>query len=161
MVQRLMSTDYNRITPILQFDSTSCWAAALEWWAKATGRSVIDQLTLISKYERYWDSSGDPDSNPNYGTVSRENLMHILSDLCWRMQCEEIRSILFNRRYLSDRLPCIVAYFESEAGGYHAVVACAAGETTATCMDPALGAFREYRYGHYHRRDKLVVGWPK
>lgn len=85
-----MPTDHTAIPAVAQFDETSCWAAALEWWARASRRVVIDQLTLISKYEQYWDSSGDPDTNPNYGTVSRDGLMSIMSEPVWRMRCEEI-----------------------------------------------------------------------
>jgi hypothetical protein len=155
-----MPRDYTTITAIAQFDPTSCWAAALEWWARATGRPVIDQLTLISKYERYWDASGDPETNPNYGTVSKDNLMRILSDPCWRMQCEEIAGVAFNRRYVSAKLPCIVAYFEGEVGGHHAVAAYAVTETAVSCMDPSYGAFRDFRFGHFQRSAKLVVGWP-
>jgi hypothetical protein len=154
-----MSTDYTAISPIAQFDGTSCWAAALEWWARATGRVAIDQLTLISRYQRYWDSSGDPDTNPNYGTVSKDNLIQILSDPYWRMRCEEVGGGLFGQRYVSGKLPCYVAYFESEVGGSHAVVVCAADESIAKSMDPSYGAFRDFRYSHFQRTQKLIVGW--
>jgi|WetSurSiteA1Bulk_404760.scaffolds.fasta_scaffold01967_4 hypothetical protein len=154
-----MPTEYTAISPIAQFDGTSCWAAALEWWARAAGRVAINQLNLISKYQQYWDSSGDSDSNPNYGTVSKSNLIQILSDPCWRMRCEEVRGATFSRQYVSGKLPCYVAYFESEMGGSHAVVVCAADETTAKSMDPAYGAFRNFRYGHFQRTPKLIVGW--
>jgi len=156
-----MTTDYMSITPIAQFDETSCWAAALEWWAKATGRVAVSQLNLISKYQQYWDSTGDVDSNPNYGTVSKSNLMLILSDPCWRMRCEEIRGAAFNQTYLNGKLPCYVAYYEQEVGGSHAVVVCAADETVVKCMDPAFGGFRNFRYGQFQRTRTLIVGWPR
>jgi hypothetical protein len=156
-----MPTDYTTITPVTQFDGTSCWAAALEWWARAAGRTVIDQLTLISKYEQYWDSSGDPDTNPNYGTVSKDGLLSILSDSCWRMRCEEIRGVTFSQRYANGKLPCIVGYFEGEVGGHHVVVACGVTDTAAKCMDPACGGFRDFRYGHFQRKGMLIVGWPR
>jgi len=156
-----MPSDYRSIPPVRQFDETSCWAAALEWWARAAGRTVIDQLTLISKYERYWDSSGDPDTNPNYGTVSRENLMLIMKDACWRMACQEVRGVSLNGQYLSGKLPCILAYFEGEVGGYHAVVAFKVGDTAVSCMDPSMGAFRDFRYGRFQRSNSIIAGWPK
>ena len=67
-----MATDYLSISPVQQLDPTSCWAAALQWWARAIGgRVVVRQVDLLNIYVRFWDSSGDPDSNPNYGTISR------------------------------------------------------------------------------------------
>jgi len=154
-----MPTDFTTISAVAQFDETSCWAAALEWWARASRRVVIDQLTLISKYEQYWDSSGDPDTNPNYGTVSRDGLMSIMSEPVWRMRCEEIQGVALNQRYVNGKLPCILAYFEREMGGYHAVVACEASETVLKCMDPAWGGFRNFRYNHFQGKGRLIVGW--
>ncbi len=46
-----MATNYRATKPVQQFDPTSCWAAALEWWARAIGnRTVIKQLDLLNLY---------------------------------------------------------------------------------------------------------------
>lgn len=59
-----MATNYRATKPVQQFDPTSCWAAALEWWARAIGnRTVIKQLDLLNVYLSYWDAS-NPETNP-------------------------------------------------------------------------------------------------
>src|ERR1035441_7938598 len=80
-----MAKDYLSIAPVQQFDPTACWAAALQWWARAIGgRTVVRQIDLLNLYVRFWDSSGDPDTNPNYGTISRAGLISVIGGSRWR-----------------------------------------------------------------------------
>jgi len=98
-----MGKDYLSISPVSQFDPTSCWAAALEWWARAIGgRVVIRQVDLLNIYLRYWDSS-DPDNNPNYGTISREGLISVINDSRWGMTASamagtQLTTVLLNQK---------------------------------------------------------------
>src|ERR1041384_7718709 len=62
---------------VAQFDATACWAAGLEWWVRwiAQIRRVRDQLNLVNEFRAYWNTDED---SPEYGTVTGENLGHIM-----------------------------------------------------------------------------------
>lgn len=160
-----MGRNYRSITPVQQFDPTSCWAAALEWWARAIGRGrpIITQLNLLNVYVSRWDSS-NPDTNPNYGTVSRANLIAIIRDPRWRMDFEAIRGSSFSCRYLNTKMrrgPCILGYFESEVGGNHVVASYGASNTHVAVMDPNRARFRGHRVGHFTSVREIIVGYPR
>ena len=160
-----MSRNYRRVRPIQQFDPTSCWAAALEWWARAIGnRSVITQLNLLNVYLRMWDSretiGNNP--NPNYGTVSRNNLMSILRDPRWRMDCEAIAGSRFTCHYVNQKVrngPIIVGYRKPSVGN-HVVVCYGASETHIAKMDPDGAQFQGLRQNHY-QGGEVIVGIPR
>ena len=85
LIMASMAKDYTKISAIQQFDSTACWAASLEWWARAIGnRPVIAQLDLIKMYRMHWDAR-NPNTNPNYGKISDEGLVEVLRDQRWGM----------------------------------------------------------------------------
>ena len=156
-----MSRNYRLVTPVQQFDPTSCWAAALEWWARAIkNRTVITQINLLNVYLNRWDST-NPDTNPNYGTVSRENLMAILRDSRWRMTCEAIAGSDFTCRHANTRMrrgPIIVGYRKPRVGN-HVVVVYGASNTHIACMDPDGARFRGPRASHY-QSSEVIVGYP-
>ena len=160
-----MARNYRRVRPIQQFDPTSCWAACLEWWARAIGnRQVITELNLLTTYVRRWDSretlpNGNP--NPDYGTVSRRNLMAILRDSRWRMTVEAIRGSSFTCHHANRRMkkgPIIVGYRKPGVGN-HVVVVYGASNTHIACMDPDGGRFRGRLAAHY-QNSEVIIGYP-
>jgi len=160
-----MSRNYRRVRPVQQFDPTSCWAACLEWWARATGnRQVITQINLLNVYLRMWDTRqtiGNRD-NPDYGTVSRANLMAILRDSRWRMDCEAISGSDFTCHYVNRKVgrgPIIVGYRKPRLGN-HVVVVYGASETHIAKMDPDGAQFQGLRQSHYQSRE-VIVGIPR
>jgi hypothetical protein len=159
-----MATDYLRIAPVAQFDPTACWAAALEWWARAIGgRVVIRQTTLINTYVRYWDSSGDPDTNPNYGTISRAGLISVINDSRWGMTASAMSGGQVTTALLNQRMrlgPVILAYYEPAVGGNHVVVAYGASETHVAVMNPDGGRFIGLPVGHYSHSPEVILGIP-
>ncbi len=155
---------YRNTSPIQQFDPTSCWAASLEWWARAIkrGRPVIDQLNLLNVYVDYWDSS-NPDTNPNYGTVSRANLLRILRDPRWRMDTHTMRGRDFDGYVVNRHMrhgPAIVGYFDGSVGGNHVVVAYGATAEHIAVMDPNGARFRGRRVS-YFQSSEVIVGAPR
>jgi len=157
-----MATNYRATKPIQQFDPTSCWAATLEWWARAIGnRTVITQINLLNVYLRYWDSS-NPDTNPNYGTVSRANLISIISDSRWRMDCETVAGIDFTCHYVNRKMkhgPLVVGYRKPGIGN-HVVSVYGASNTHIACMDPDGAQFRGPLASHY-QGSQVIVGIPR
>ena len=157
-----MAKNYRSIRPIQQFDPTSCWAASLEWWARAIGnRTVITQINLLNRYVDRWDSS-NPDTNPNYGTVSRENLIAIIEDSIWRMTCETMSGGDFTCHYANRRMrkgPLIVGYRKPGVGN-HVVSVYGASNTHIACMDPDGARFHGRPMTHY-QNDEVIVGYPK
>lgn len=154
---------YHSITPVQQFDPTACWAASLEWWARAVGggRQVITQLNLLNMYLRYWDSS-NPDTNPNYGTVSRGNLIAIIRDPRWRMDCYTVQPSNFSCYYINQKMrhgPCILGYLKPGLGN-HVVVSYGASNTHIAVMDPDGAKFAGRPLAHYTSAE-LIVGSPR
>jgi len=158
-----MSKDYLRIAPVAQFDPTSCWAAALEWWARAIGgRAVVRQLDLLNIYVRYWDSR-DPDNNPNYGTISRTGLISVLNDTRWGMVASpmpgaQLTTVLLNQKMRLG--PVIIGYYEPEVQGNHVVVAYGASATYVAAMNPDGGHFRGRLVNHYASSPEVILGIP-
>ncbi len=158
-----MAKNYLAIRPVAQFDPTACWAACLEWWARAMGnRTIITQLNLINLYHDQWDSS-NPDANPNYGTVSADNLRAILRDARWGLSCEDVSGSHFTCSYVNQKMrrgPCIVGYYEQAVQGNHVVVPYGASATHVAYMDPDGGRFRGLPVGHFTGTASIIVGWP-
>ncbi len=69
---------YRSTPPIGQEDQTCCWAACLEWWAKAANKGNHEQWMLIEDYDSLWDNGGD-------GTISRQGMLQIVGDPRWGM----------------------------------------------------------------------------
>ena len=156
-----MATDYLRIAPVAQFDPTSCWAAALEWWARAIGgRTVVRQVDLLNIYVRYWDSS-DPDNNPNYGTISREGLIAVINDPRWGMTASampgsQLTTVLLNQKMRQG--PVILGYYEPAVNGKHVVVAYGASATHVAAMNPDGGHLRGLPVEHYSHSQEVILG---
>ena len=159
-----MAKDYLAIAPVAQFDPTSCWAAALEWWARAIGgRVVVRQIDLLNIYVRYWDSTGDPDTNPNYGTISREGLIAVINDGRWGMSASAIAGGDLTTALLNQKMrfgPVILGYYEPSVSGNHVVVAYGASETHVAAMNPDGGHFRGLPVGHYSQSSEVILGIP-
>lgn len=152
---------YESIPPVLQDDPTSCWAAALEWWAKATGRPAARQTDLIGRYERYWDSRGDLATNPFYGTVTLDGMVQIMSDPVWRMNVETVPQSSLNRHYLEPRLPCVLGYLDDTVEMHHAVVVYAVDDQNLYYMDPDSGfRVQPIRRMFLYPRSDVCVGYP-
>lgn len=157
-----MATDYLQIPAVQQFDPTSCWAAVMEWWARATpNRAVITQVNLLNVYLRYWDTA-NPDSNPNYGTISRAGMIAVIEDSRWRMSCEILRGPQFTCQYVNTKMrngPLVVAFKRADGSG-HAVSVYGASNTHIACMDPDGARFRGLQPNHY-QSSEVIVGIPK
>jgi len=158
-----MAKNYRSITPIQQFDPTACWAASLEWWAGAVGggRGVVTQMNLLNLYLSYWDSS-NPDTNPNYGTVSRGNLIAIIQDPRWRMDCFTVQPNDFDCYYINRKMkygPCLLGYMRPGIGK-HVVVAYGASDTHIAVMDPDGAKFIGHSLAHY-KTTELIIGSPR
>jgi len=158
-----MAKDYLSISPVAQFDPTSCWAAALEWWARAIGgRVVVRQVDLLNVYLRYWDSS-NPDNNPNYGTISREGLISVINDSRWGMTASAMPGTQLTTVLLNQKMhlgPVILGYYEPAVSGNHVVVAYGASETHVAAMNPDGGHFRGLTVDHYSHSPEVILGIP-
>ena len=158
-----MAKDYLSIAPVEQLDPTSCWAAALQWWARAIGgRVVVRQVDLLNIYVRYWDSR-DPDNNPNYGTISRAGLISVIGDSRWGMTASAMPGGELTTGLLNQKMrlgPVILGYYEPAVSGNHVVVAYGASATHVAAMNPDGGHFRGMPVGHYSRSPEVILGIP-
>ncbi len=152
---------YESIPPVLQADPTACWAAALEWWAAVTGRPRLNQIQLLARYESYWDSAGDEETNPAYGTVTVQGMSEIMADPIWRMNVEILRQAEISCSYLERRLPCVLGYFDELVEMHHAVVVYAVEAQMLHYMDPDSG-FRTQPFRRMFQRPgtEVCVGYP-
>jgi hypothetical protein len=158
----MTKADYESIPPILQADETMCWAAALEWWARVTGRPVITQHNLLVRFEPFWDKTGDPDSNANYGAIDRKKLADALAeDSAYRMNVDTVDQLDLDRAYLEPKLPCYLMYLEERIERYHAAVVYAVDDAELHLMNPDCG-FEHRRWRHMFQRphSEVVVGYP-
>jgi hypothetical protein len=158
-----MAKNYLQIRPVQQFDPTACWAASLEWWARAIGgRPVIRQIELLNLYLRYWDSS-NPDTNPNYGTISRDGLIAVLNDTRWGMSAEAMPGVRLTTTLINQKMrrgPVIVGYYEPAVQGNHVVVAYGASNTHIAAMNPDGGRFIGLPAAHYSHSAEVILGVP-
>ena len=158
-----MAKDYLRIAPVNQFDPTACWAAALEWWARAIGgRTVVTQLNLLTLYLRYWDST-NPDTNPNYGTISRAGLISVINDSRWGMTASAMSGGGLTTALLNQKMrlgPVLIGYYEPAVSGNHVVVAYGASDTHVAVMNPDGGVFRGLLVNHFSRSPEVILGIP-
>ena len=159
-----MAKDYLSIALVQQFDPTACWAAALQWWARAIGgRTVVRQIDLLNIYLQYWDSTGDPDTNPNYGTISRSGLISVIGDSRWGMTAlamagGELTTVLLNQKMRLG--PVILGYYEPSVRGNHVVVVYGASETYVAAMNPDGARFVGLPVGHYSQSSEVILGIP-
>jgi len=123
---------------------------------------VQRQVDLLNTYVQHWDSRGDPDTNPNYGTISRAGLLAVINDPRWGMTAEAIPGRTLTCDYLNARLrrgPVILGYYEPAVGGKHVVVAYGASSTHVAVMNPDGGRFVGRQVGHY-QSPEVILGVP-
>jgi hypothetical protein len=158
-----MAKDYTKISAIQQFDSTACWAASLEWWARAIGnRPIIAQLDLIELYRKHWDAR-NPNTNPNYGKISDEGLVEVLRDQRWGMNGANMPGSWFSCYDANQRMrfgPALLGYYEPSLSSYHVIAIYGASATHVACMDPHGARFTARPIGYFTRSNRLIVGWP-
>jgi hypothetical protein len=118
---------YKNTKPILQQKQNDCWAASLAWWltamkmANAIGRYQIYNDTIFKSY--YRDDCAPTD--PNYGKLSKEELIKVLSDSRWGLSVLEMP--YFTGTDVTGFLkkgPVIVGYYDIGRQTYHVNVIC-------------------------------------
>ena len=120
-------------------------------------------MDLINLYLRYWDSSGDPDTNPNYGTISRAGLIAVINDSRWSMTASAMPGSQFTTALLNQKMrsgPVILGYYEQAVSGNHVVVAYGASNTYVAAMNPDGGHFRGLPVDHYSQSSEVILGIP-
>jgi len=159
------SANYPR--PVAQFDPTACWAASLEWWLRCMSvtRTIRNQLTLINEFVAHWDSS-NPETNPNYGTITAQGLVDILDSSSIRMNYVVRGAGTWNRAHVEEKLalsPVLIAYNETEVNGFHLNVIHSLNPTTTAdvnVMDPNRGRYRTRSHTRFNTRD-YILAWAK
>ena len=146
---------YRNIAAVGQQDNTACWAASLEWWARATGREETEQWILMEDYDYLWSNRPD-------GTISRAGMITLVSDARWRMSHQVLPTVNdLNPIVLFAFLrsgPVFTGFFDRQVNGNHVNVIYGMGngdnDPTVFAMEP--GASRRndgsYRGRHVHRR---------
>jgi hypothetical protein len=157
------SANYPR--PVAQFDATGCWAAGLEWWLKCmkNSRTLITQLHLIPKFSQYWEHD---DSSDEYGTVTGENLGHIMDDASINMKYVVKAASTWDKDFVNEKLaisPVLIGYHETEVNGFHVNIIHSLNDTATgdvNVMDPNKGRFRTRSHIRFTTRN-YVLGWAK
>src|ERR1039458_3687571 len=127
------------------------------------GAIVVTQVELLKLYLNYWDSSGDPDTNPNYGTISRRGLISVINDSRWSMSASPMAGGDFTTVLLNQKMrfgPVILGYYEPAVSGNHVVVAYGASETYVAVMNPDGARFIGLPVGHYSQSSEIILGIP-
>ena len=158
---------YWKFGPVKQDDETECWAASLDWWSLCTpGRLHVDKLTLLRDYVSLWDSHEtlpDGSDNPDYGTMSPDNMKKVMDDARWKMNTEVITGAQFTMEFINARLqngPIMISFRRMGLGG-HAVCIYGAIPTHYAAMDPDGGKFIGRPASYYTQSPAILVGSAK
>ncbi len=145
---------YRQVAAVGQQDNTACWAACLEWWARAVGREETEQWILMEDYDFLWDNGGD-------GTISRAGLLTIVRDSRWRMEHQVLPTVQdLNPVVLFAFLrtgPVFTGFFDQQVSGNHVnvIYGMGNGETNPRVFAMEPGHTRRsdgsYRGRHVHR----------
>jgi hypothetical protein len=158
---------YWQFPAVKQSDATECWAASLDWWSKVTpGRNHVAKNQLLVDYVRLWDSRmtlPDGSDNPDYGTMTPQNMKKVFEEARWNMKVEVIQGGQFTMNFINPRLekgPLIIGFRRVGLGG-HAL--CVYGATTAdyAAMDPDGGKLIGRAASYYTQSPAILVGSPK
>lgn len=154
-------TRYRSIPPVQQFDASACWAASLEWWTIAMGRTRVRQDELIRDFDHLWTAADGAD----YGTVTFQSLQVIIGHARWNMSrvTRQGRSTsLADIQGYVGRGPSIVGYHQPGLGN-HVVVAFAVltGPDRVVVMDPNGARFRELSMQTLTQSSRLLIGSPR
>jgi len=153
--------------PVAQFDQTACWAAGLEWWLRCMSgsRAFRNQYTLINDFVQYWDSTGDPETNPEYGTITGEGLGHVMDDSRIQMDYVVKGTGIWDGSFIEGKLaisPVLIAYNETEVNGFHVNIIHSLNTSApdVNVMDPNRGRFRTRSHQHFNTAN-YVLAWAK
>ena len=149
---------------VAQFDQTACWAAGLEWWLRCMrlSRTVRGQLDLINQFVAFWNHD---ENSSEYGTVTGENLGHIMDDSTIRMDYTVKGFGNWDTPLITQKLaisPVLIGYNESEVNGFHVNIIHSLNSDVAdvNVMDPNGGRYRTRRHSHFTTAN-YVLGWAK
>ena len=150
---------------VAQFDQTACWAAGLEWWLRCMQRSrtVVNQLDLINQFRQYWNTD---ESSSEYGTVTGENLGHIMDDASIRMRYSVKLGSSWDKDFVTEKLaisPVLIGYYEAEVNGFHVNVIHSLNDTSSAdvnVMDPNRGRYRTRSHPRF-TVNNYVLGWAR
>jgi len=161
---------YRQIAAIGQQDNTCCWAASLEWWARASGRENTEQYILIEDYDYLWDNGGD-------GTISRAGMLTIVRDARWRMNHQVLPSVNdLNSTVMFAFLrsgPVYTGFWDRQVNGNHVNVIYGMGDgddPPIYAMEPAHsrrsdGSYRgrhvRRHLSYYKRQGEVILASPR
>ena len=149
---------------VAQFDQTACWAASLEWWLRCmrNSRTVRNQLDLLNQFVAYWNHDAN---SPEYGTITGENLGHILDDGSIRMSYVVKGFGNWDTALVNEKLaisPVFIGYNETEVNGFHANIIHSLNTDPAdvNVMDPNGGRYRTRRHTSFTTAN-YVLAWAR
>lgn len=130
-------------------------------------RSPTPQNDLINRYVKYWDARQQIDGkdNPEYGTVSAENFVKIVSQPAISM--EYLVCTVLDLQVIRQKLaksPVMITYYEPKVKGFHVNV------IHSTNSDHSLGDINvmEPNGGRFESKDvrrfttkKCLLSWAK
>jgi hypothetical protein len=152
---------------VRQNDQTACWAASLEWWARATGRTVITQNNLLVKYVKHWNSQmylPDGSDNPDYGTISRDGLLEVWKDSIWNLNVATANGSVATAAYMKTKIargPCLIGYYEPKVKGKHVVCPWSVEDPTVGVMNPDGGKIENKPLATFQGTTEILIAWPK
>ena len=157
------ATYYWKFGPVAQDDENECWAASLDWWSLVTpGRLHVNKPTLLSDYVSLWDSKmylADGTDNPDYGSMTPDNVKKVMDDARWKMNTEVIAGSQFSMEFINARLqngPLMISFRRLGVGG-HAIIS-GATPTHYAAMDPDGGKFIGRLATYYTQSPAILVG---
>ena len=162
---------YRQIAAVGQQDNTACWAASLEWWARATGREETEQWILMEDYDYLWSNRAD-------GTISRAGMITLVSDARWRMDHQVLPTVNdLNPIVLFAFLrtgPVFTGFFDRQVNGNHVNVIYGMekgdDDPTVFAMEPGssrqndgsyTGAHVHRRLSYYKRQGEVILASPR
>lgn len=162
---------YRNIAAVGQQDNTCCWAASMEWWARATAREETEQWMLMEDYEQLWMNRAD-------GTISRQGMITLVSDARWNMA----HQVLPDRSHMNKIVlfaflrsgPVFTGFFDRNVGGNHVNVIYGMDDNgdnpTVYAMEPAasrnsdgsyVGNHVRRRLNYYRTQGEIILASPR
>lgn len=158
---------YRSISPVIQSQWYTCWAASMSWWTLAMqdrGRGFMSEQDILDKFPFSWDKNGAMTLKGLYDIFKTPKFM-----MKHRVGSEDdfirlIANLTNDPVKASKAFPIVIGYNDKNVGGNHISVLCEFDIDPIyrkfIVMDPAKASYRA-RSKDYFLSQTMVFGWAQ
>jgi hypothetical protein len=168
----IVSNPYSHINAVSQNHRNACWAACLEFWAKAVNNNnSITQHTLRNEagIKACYEHDSETNTNLNdstddgYGKMEAWELLWLMRQPRWGMQVAQFTRM--SSKKLKKKLqngPVFIGFYDLSGNTWHVNVICGYDSTLkmVSVMEPRSGQFEDKSYSEFIDYSAFnIVGW--